>query len=171
MYSRLPFLAARELPADGASEASGPALEVRLRVAEQEVLVQLVHAARAGRAWRLEARNSQLVELARHQAPPGVARVLAGDLNLAPTSPTFRHLLRAGDLRDSRIGFGRAASWCAAELVPDPALRHWLAGCDASWITIDHVLVGPTVAVLDRRAVDLPGSDHRAAVADLAFGP
>jgi endonuclease/exonuclease/phosphatase family metal-dependent hydrolase len=39
------------------------------------------------------------------------------------------------------------------------------------WTDLDHVLVGRAVRVLDRRVIDVPGSDHRGVTAQLELVP
>jgi endonuclease/exonuclease/phosphatase (EEP) superfamily protein YafD len=83
--------------------------------------------------------------------------VVAGDLNGDRDSPLVGHLLRAG-LRDAaeERGRGWAGTW--------PARLPVLA--------LDHVLVrdgdGGRLVVAGQREAVLPGSDHRAVVADVA---
>jgi len=84
--------------------------------------------------------------------------VVAGDLNADRDQSPFRALLDTGlrDAHDER-GRGLARTWPAAF----PLLH------------LDHVLVrdggDARVAVLAVREVDLPGSDHKGVVADLAI--
>jgi len=98
------------------------------------------------------------------RAAAGGTDVVAGDLNATPDHDSLQRL--ADD------GFGSAAvvanegwqpTWPAGGSVrvlgvPLPAL-----------VQIDHVLVGRRVAVLEVRAVEIAGSDHRAVVAELAL--
>lgn len=92
-----------------------------------------------------------------------LALVLWGDLNADRDHAPFRELLDAGlrDAHDER-GRGLAATWPSS--LP---LLH-----------LDHVLVrdsqrisGGQVVVLDVREAEVPGSDHKAVVADLAVLP
>jgi endonuclease/exonuclease/phosphatase (EEP) superfamily protein YafD len=100
-------------------------------------------------------RNTQLQELA------GIAReeenslIVAGDLNVSPWSPHFRELIRESGLRDSRAGFGVQATW--------PSFFPLLG------TPIDHVLISPDLAVIDRSVGPDIGSDHFPVVAAVAF--
>jgi endonuclease/exonuclease/phosphatase (EEP) superfamily protein YafD len=99
-------------------------------------------------------RNAHLAALARTaRAAPGPTLVL-GDLNVTPWSPWFRRLLRDGDLRDSRAGFGLQTSWPA--------------GFWPLRIPIDHALASPSLRILDRRVGAAYGSDHLPIVVDVA---
>jgi endonuclease/exonuclease/phosphatase (EEP) superfamily protein YafD len=83
--------------------------------------------------------------------------VVAGDLNAGRHHATFRRLLDTG-LRDAHHERGRGVA------------RTWPARLPL--LDLDHVLVrdgdGADLAVVDVRELVLPGSDHRAVVADLA---
>ena len=80
--------------------------------------------------------------------------ILAGDLNASPASPGLEWLREAG-------------------LVDTHARHRWLPrGTWASergphLVRLDYVLGSSDVEVLGSWTVDLPGSDHRAVIADL----
>lgn len=97
-------------------------------------------------------RQTYLEETSKLLATLGGARILAGDLNLTPWSPWWDSLLEAGQLIDSRKGFGVHATWPA---------NLW-----ALMIPIDHVLVSQEVRVRRRRLGPALGSDHRPVVVD-----
>ena len=86
--------------------------------------------------------------------------VVAGDLNADRDHAPFRRLLATG-LRDAHDERGRGLA------------RTWPAGRPV--LQLDHVLVrdgdGARLAVVAVREARLPGSDHRAVVADLAVLP
>ncbi len=86
--------------------------------------------------------------------PTGAVRVLAGDFNATLDHAAFRELLDAGyvDAAES-TGEALVATWPRRRLGPP--------------VTLDHVLVDESVAVLDFAAVDVATSDHRAVVATL----
>ncbi|MGY1843336.1 endonuclease/exonuclease/phosphatase family protein [Modestobacter sp. SYSU DS0875] len=85
----------------------------------------------------------------------GVLRVLAGDFNATPDHAAFRRLLRRGWVdAAAATGQARRATWWPMR-VPQPRL------------TLDHVLVDPRIAVDALQVVHVPGTDHRALVADL----
>jgi endonuclease/exonuclease/phosphatase (EEP) superfamily protein YafD len=83
--------------------------------------------------------------------------ILAGDFNATRQHRGFKALLQHG-LRDAHLqrGRGRAVSWPTNRPGPPFAL-------------IDHVLVSHDLVVRDVRELDIPGSDHRAVVAQLRF--
>ena len=105
--------------------------------------------------WRAGLRD--LEREVRASEPPVV---LLGDLNADRDSAAFRRLLSAG-LRDAHDERGRGLA------------RTWPAGFPL--LQLDHVLVrdgrGGGLEVVDVREARLPGTDHRAVVADLAVVP
>lgn len=93
--------------------------------------------------------------------PPAERRdppwVLAGDFNATLDFPELRDVLDTG-YRDAGevTGKGLEPTWPSGRIFPPP-------------VTIDHVLAGPGVAILDYAVEDLEGSDHRAVFARLAI--
>ena len=97
-------------------------------------------------------------DLADLPAPgPGVLRVLAGDFNATLDHAALRRVVATG-YRDAAVAVGRAlrATWAPLRS-PQPRL------------TLDHVLVDPQVGVASLALVPVPGSDHRALVAELVL--
>jgi len=89
----------------------------------------------------------------------GVLRVLAGDFNATPDHAAFRRLVRRGWVDAAQVT-GRA-------LLPTWApIRTGLPR-----LTLDHVLVDPRIGVTSLDVVHVPGSDHRALVAELQLPP
>jgi endonuclease/exonuclease/phosphatase (EEP) superfamily protein YafD len=89
----------------------------------------------------------------------GPARVVAGDFNATLDHARFRSVLDRGyaDAAD-RVGKGLIPTWGTERR--EPAL------------TIDHILVSRQVAVRRVEVYSIPGSDHRALLADLRIpGP
>lgn len=84
----------------------------------------------------------------------GLPMLLAGDFNATLDHGELRAIIDRGftDAADAS-GDGLKTTW---------NLRRWLPG-----ITIDHVLVPPGVRVRDVHVRDVPGSDHRAVIAEL----
>ncbi len=97
-----------------------------------------------GRAHR---RDQVLDAAARWSREHGPRRIVFGDLNTTPWSPSFRDLLRSGDLGDSLEGFGVQVTWPES----NPLVR----------IPIDHALLGPALAATDRGTGPAFGSQHR----------
>jgi endonuclease/exonuclease/phosphatase (EEP) superfamily protein YafD len=98
----------------------------------------------------------QLDAIAARLAALPEPRILAGDLNTTPWSRPFARLLRASGLRDSRAGFGVQASF--------PSNNGVLA---LLRIPIDHVLLSPSIGVLERRLERDIGSDHLPVLVEL----
>lgn len=146
LFSRLPLqdvtlrsAGGRELPR--ASVTVG-GREVRLLPAHPLPPVSVLHG-----LWR-----ASLADLAQAVREVSSPLVVAGDLNADRDHAVFRDLLDAGlrDAHDAR-GRGLARTWPASR----PVLH------------LDHVLVRG-LTVLDVREAAVPGSDHKAVVADLA---
>jgi endonuclease/exonuclease/phosphatase (EEP) superfamily protein YafD len=93
------------------------------------------------------------------RAAAGQARplVVAGDFNATADHASFRALLWP-HLRDAHQARGRGLVRTWPALGPLPPLLH-----------LDHVLVSRDLAVLAVHERTIPGSDHRAVVADLAL--
>ena len=95
-------------------------------------------------------------ELALLPAPDDeVLRVIAGDLNATPDHASFRRLLARG--------------WVDAALATGQGLRSTWSPLRAGQprLSLDHVLVDPRMTVESFEIVHVPGTDHRALVADL----
>jgi endonuclease/exonuclease/phosphatase (EEP) superfamily protein YafD len=153
LVSRLPFVDARVVDL---GEGVFPALDVHVRVRERVLHVVALHLPDPSSAGRLEHRRAAVQELAR-LVPWDEHAIVAGDLNIPTGSPDFTRLLEATRTRDSRRGFGRQATWCASDVPFELALD------------LDHVLVGDALAVLDRRRLEIPGSDHCGVKVELAL--
>jgi endonuclease/exonuclease/phosphatase (EEP) superfamily protein YafD len=84
-------------------------------------------------------------------------RVLAGDFNATLDHAALRAVLRTG-WADAAQRTGRGLSWTWRPLrLPWPRL------------VLDHVFVDPRIGVAAVDLVRVPGSDHRALVADLVL--
>lgn len=106
--------------------------------------VWLVHPSSPIRRWGT-AGNPELAAIAARVGRSEGPRLVIGDLNCTEGSPHFADLLDVGGLRDSRRGFGLQASWPTWSPIR---------------IAIDHALVTPDLAVIDRRLGPEIGSDH-----------
>jgi hypothetical protein len=147
------------LPAEEADAVPGVFEQPTVRLAvpgAQAVEITAVHTAppatspRSVRDWA--------GDLAALPAPDGaVLRVLAGDFNATVDHAALRAVLRRGWV-DAALLVGRGLDWTWRPLrLPCPRL------------TIDHVLIDPHISVATVQLVRLPGSDHRALVADLVL--
>ena len=82
-----------------------------------------------------------------------VAKVLMGDFNTSPFSPTFRFIVRETGLFDSAQGFGYRPTW--GPRLPREPLLPWIGS------PIDHFLASGHVRIIDREVGPPTGSDHR----------
>jgi endonuclease/exonuclease/phosphatase (EEP) superfamily protein YafD len=90
--------------------------------------------------------------------PDGVVRVLAGDFNATLDHANLRRLIATGYQDAAAVrGRGFAASWPYDE-------KWWIPG-----VTIDHVLADRRVGVAGYAVYRVPGSDHRAVLAELVL--
>lgn len=104
--------------------------------------------------WRvLEPGHPEFEAIAREIAATEGSRIVVGDMNSTDASGLFRDFLATTRLRDSRLGFGRQATW------PSPFPYR---------IAIDHVFLTDDLAVVDRRLGENVGSDHLPVLIDLA---
>ena len=108
--------------------------------------------------WRAE--HATLLAAAQES---GAALVL-GDMNATSDHATMRAWRDAG-YRDSleMVNAGWSPTWPSNGITPAPGLH------PPALIQIDHVLVGPALAVTESSTVEVPGSDHRAVVATIAL--
>jgi endonuclease/exonuclease/phosphatase (EEP) superfamily protein YafD len=124
----------------------------------RDLEVTAVHTHPPTRSPRQVARWEEDLELLTEPAD-GVLRVLAGDFNATPDHAAFRRLLRRGWVDAAqRTGQHLRPTWSP--------LRSGVPR-----LTLDHVLVDPRIGVASLAVVHVPGSDHRALVADLRLPP
>jgi endonuclease/exonuclease/phosphatase (EEP) superfamily protein YafD len=85
--------------------------------------------------------------------------LIVGDLNVAFSNPPYRRLLARTSTRDVHIALGKGfgGSW--------PTDRWWLP----AFVRLDHALVGDDVTATSIEDLHLPGSDHSAFVATVAW--
>lgn len=131
-------------------------LDVVVDLPHGAVRVWCVHTSSPAVGWRLRLWRRELAALPQLR----VGReplVLAGDLNATAQHAAYRQMVDRMSLVDAfeRAGRGLGATFPVGGRLPVPVMR------------IDHVLVDDDIAVAGVRAVRLPGTDHRALVADL----
>ncbi|MGH9942208.1 MAG: endonuclease/exonuclease/phosphatase family protein [Pyrinomonadaceae bacterium] len=146
LFSRLP-LANPKIIFDG--ENQRPGIVTRLDLGGGHTLTLLtMHTHAPIRRRHFGYRNALLSEAA--SLVPKLPRplVVVGDLNTTPWSPHFSLLLRAGNLREARLGFGLLPTWPV-----------WLRFA-LLMIPIDHCLLSPEVETLAIKAGPDIGSDH-----------
>jgi endonuclease/exonuclease/phosphatase (EEP) superfamily protein YafD len=151
IYSRYPITAVRHLELDRFRT-----LDVDLALPGGTVRLVAVHTLQPlSDVGVLRRQFAELERLVRaHDGP----LILAGDFNAGVHHGPFRDLLDAG-LRDAHLerGLGRVRTWPLGRRLP-PITQ------------IDHVLVSKGFAVEGADTVVVPGSDHRAVTAEVAFG-
>lgn len=153
LISRHPIIDPRSFDLEGGD----PAVHCRIRTPRGEWTIVGLHPfPPAGRTYSTY-RNQQLASAARRIRLLPIPRVVLGDLNSASSSPMFRDFLSETGLSDSRLGFGWQPTWPTGSRL----LR----------IPIDHVLVEPSLIVLDREVGPDIGSDHLPVRVRLKRGP
>ena len=95
-------------------------------------------------------RNEHLEAVIARASTSEVPVVVAGDFNLSPTSPTWGRIVGASSLRRTGLPLGTWPSWLGLLGLP-----------------IDHILIGPGLAVIDSSMLPGAGSDHRGLLLDL----
>ncbi len=106
-------------------------------------------------AWRRGL--DELHDLAAALENEGTPALFAGDFNASQDHAAFRAVLSAGLQDTARLqGHSRTPSWPARTAPP-------------LGVQIDHVLVGGSFEARDIGFFALPGSDHRAVLADVAL--
>lgn len=147
----------KDLSVHAVAGVGPPTIIVALAVPGGRLTLLGTHPASPGTPEDFEDRNRQLEQVGQLARARSGAVMLLGDLNTTSWSPYFQDLLTESGLRDSRRGFGVAASWPWLS----PALLR---------IPIDHCLVSPEVSILDRRIGPAVGSDHRPLLVDFTIG-
>lgn len=101
--------------------------------------------------WRTELNRLRGYAASRGDVPT----LMAGDFNASQDHAGFRGILDTGMHDAARLtGQSRTPTWPAATAPPLGA-------------QIDHVLVSDPLTAVDARFLDVPGTDHRALLADL----
>ena len=152
LYARLP-LAPGSLPGvrrnpvavATARPRGGPAVEL-----------VAVHVTPPLRGWRVDAWRDDLRSLP-GAAARGPLRILAGDFNATLDHAELRRLLDAGyEDAAGEVGAGLRATWPDGRRIPPP-------------VTIDHVLADRRCGVRAFSVHPIPGTDHRAVLAELVL--
>ncbi|PCI31998.1 MAG: hypothetical protein COB53_12755 [Elusimicrobia bacterium] len=144
LVSRLPLEDARFV---NVGQNSIPSILARLQFAGEPLSILVTHPLPPVSSKNIESRNLQLKEAAvlAQLSMQGGEFILIGDLNVTPWSAPFRRLLEESGLRDGRAGFGFQGSWLMN-------------------LPLDHTLVSPGLAILERFVDASRGSDHRPVV-------
>lgn len=154
MVSKRPFLSLRV-------QEPGPSHDAVVEFEGRPLRVIGAHPMRPGYADDTARRNATLVRLG-ELAAEDPAVVVLGDLNLTQFSPRWGELLESGRLADSRRGRGLMGTWRVQ--VPKLGWRPPLPRR-----TLDHMLHGGDLVVVDRRVGPDLGSDHLPIVADIGW--
>ncbi len=152
LLSRLPLTEATVVPL---GYAWSPAVRATVQTAAGPIGLLGVHPPRPGGAERNAERDRGLAALPGLLAGLPPRRVVIGDCNATPFNPTFAAMLEAAGLQNA-AGTRWLPSW--PQQLPWP-LR----------VPIDHVLVTPTVQVLEIDTGRPFGSDHAPIFAKLTW--
>jgi endonuclease/exonuclease/phosphatase family metal-dependent hydrolase len=147
IYSRFPL---SEGPSLAPVRAAQPTALLELPGGEAVELI-CVHPSAPALRWRDGAVRWR-AELAVLPPPGGLPRVVAGDFNATIDHAAFRDVLR--------LGYADAARQAGEALTPT-----WGLPGKGALLTLDHVLVDRSCAVLACSVHAVPGSDHRAVYA------
>jgi len=137
------------------SEFGNMLVETTMKVDNKKISFYGVHFPKPTNVSEFSERTNQIVSLARHIKEQTNSVIIAGDFNTTPFSPIFKKLLNESGLKDTRDGFGWLPSW--------PAYFPPL------WISIDHILVSPDIAVHKRETGSYISSDHYPVHAELSI--
>lgn len=136
------------------ASANPPAISAQLKLENKKLTLLLIHPVAPHRKLLFKIRNKLFKNLIKYRSSS--AFILLGDFNLTPYSHFFQKIKNSLNLKDSREGFGRQASW--PSMLPE-FLR----------IPIDHFLLSPELTVLKREVgVDL-ASDHLPIYMEFSF--
>lgn len=100
-------------------------------------------------------RNKQLAAIGEYAAQVKNPLIVVGDLNTTMWSPFYKNMVKTGNLRNARSGFG--------------ILPTWPTFMPLAYIPIDHFLVSKEIGVLKIRTGRNVGSDHLPLITDLAI--
>lgn len=170
LYSRFPILMGKVLFPTSRQVPNQAYIAARLKLPTRLPLTMIVgHPASPLTPQRWQWQRELFEDWARKRPRWGLPLILVGDLNTAPWSPEFMHLLHRTGLRDSQLGFGLQPSWPV--FWPDArSMRRF-----TSWwmlplgLPIDHVLISSGIRLISRHTGPFVGSDHLPVLVELAF--
>lgn len=143
LYSKIPF---QKVEVKVLSEVGVPSIVAEFVWEGETISLLATHPVPpvSGKYYRW--RNEQLGHIA--SLKPTLAKniILIGDFNTTSWTHHFQKMVKALDVRDSRIGFGLQTTW--------PSILPY-AG-----ITIDHCLISKNLRILERKVGHNVGSDH-----------
>ncbi len=100
-------------------------------------------------------RNQQLTAIGEYAAQVKNPLIVVGDFNTTMWSPFYKNMVKTGNLRNARSGFG--------------ILPTWPTFMPLAYIPIDHFLVSKEIGVLRIRTGRNVGSDHLPLITDLVL--
>ncbi|MEG4857264.1 endonuclease/exonuclease/phosphatase family protein [Microcoleus sp. K1-B6] len=100
-------------------------------------------------------RNRQLADIGEYAAQVKNPLIVVGDFNTTMWSPFYKNMVKTGNLRNARSGFG--------------ILPTWPTFMPLAYIPIDHFLVSKEIGVLKIRTGRNVGSDHLPLITDLVI--
>ncbi|MEG4445127.1 endonuclease/exonuclease/phosphatase family protein [Microcoleus sp. AT9_B5] len=100
-------------------------------------------------------RNRQLAGIGEYAAQVKNPVIVLGDFNTTMWSPFYKNMVKTGNLRNARSGFG--------------ILPTWPTFMPLAYIPIDHFLVSKEIGVLKIRTGRNVGSDHLPLITDLVI--
>ena len=100
-------------------------------------------------------RNRQLAAIGEYAAQVKNPLIVLGDFNTTMWSPFYKNMVKTGNLRNARSGFG--------------ILPTWPTFMPVAYIPIDHFLVSKEIGVLKIRTGGNVGSDHLPLITDLVI--
>lgn len=149
VYSRYPLVAIENLDLDDGMSAQ---LRVVAQLPAGPLEVYGVHLASPPTPRDAARRNRQFARLAARiaAADPALPKIVVGDLNATPWTPSFKDFLRDTGLVDARRPFGLHVTWPVTPAAWSVPFR----------IPIDHCLASPGLAVTAVNTGPAVGSDH-----------
>lgn len=149
VYSRYPLVAIEDLDLDDGMSAQ---LRVVAQLPAGPLEVYGVHLASPPTPRDAARRNRQFEQLAARiaAADPALPKIVVGDLNATPWTPSFRDFLHDTGLIDARRRFGLHVTWPFRPPLWSMPFR----------IPIDHCLASPRLHVIAVDAGSAVGSDH-----------
>ncbi|MEG4812290.1 endonuclease/exonuclease/phosphatase family protein [Microcoleus sp. F8-D3] len=100
-------------------------------------------------------RNQQLTAIGEYAAQVKNPLIVVGDFNTTMWSPFYKNMVKTGNLRNARSGFG--------------ILPTWPTFMPLAYIPIDHFLVSKEIGILKIRTGRNVGSDHLPLITDLVI--
>ncbi|MEG4235019.1 endonuclease/exonuclease/phosphatase family protein [Microcoleus sp. Pol11C3] len=100
-------------------------------------------------------RNRQLAGIGQYAAQVKNPLIVVGDFNTTMWSPFYKNMVKTGNLRNARSGFG--------------ILPTWPTFMPLAYIPIDHFLVSKEIGILKIRTGRNVGSDHLPLITDLVI--